>query len=185
VSREPHAGGCLRHRRYQLDCSEFVILLAETGARCGICGISGAEARPAYLVIDHDHDVGDWAVRGMLCSGCNRRIRGSRVPGPSAAAYLTEPWYLRRFAARGISLEPLPEPPAGTIVGGRSGYWHRTERGWEAVHPRLYGAPRSWQGLNHLLGPHNIWIPPRTDSRYSLIRSHGRLIADADEDGTA
>lgn len=171
MSREPHAGSCLRHRRYQLTCGEFVVLLAELGDQCGICRIPGTEARPAYLVIDHDHEVGDWAVRGMLCSGCNRRIRGSRVPSVDAAGYLASPWYLRRFAERGISLEPLPEPPVGTIVGGRSSYWHRADSGWLPVHARLYGAPHSWAGLNHLLGPHNIWIPPRTDARYSLIRA--------------
>ena len=166
-----HEGPCLRHRRYHLSCAEFVVLVAAFGSRCGICKIAASDARPAYLVIDHDHEAGDWAVRGMLCSGCNRRIRDGRIPSPEAAAYLAGPWYLRRFAERGISLEPLQEPRAGTIVGGRGSYWYRTEAGWTAMRDKPYGAPQSWAALNYLLGPHNIWIPPRTNRRYQLVRA--------------
>jgi hypothetical protein len=114
----------------------------------------------------------------MLCSGCNRRVRDNVTPPPEARAYLASPWYVRRLAERGISLEPLPEPAIGTIVGGRGSYWHRTALGWTAVYPRGYAAPQTWHGLNHLLGPYNIWIPPRTDSRYQIVRGHGRMPAE-------
>lgn len=177
MKRADHTGSCLRHRRYHLTCEEFAVLLAAFSDQCGICSISGTEARPPRLVIDHDHEVGNWAVRGMLCSGCNRRIRDNVKPPPEAKAYLASPWYIRRLADRGISLDPLPEPTVGTMVGGRGSYWHRTTRGWEPVYPKGYSAAHSWIGLNHLLGPYNIWIPPKTDPRYQIVRDHGRTLA--------
>lgn len=100
MTRIDHPGSCLRHKRYRLNCAEFLVLLADCGERCAICNITGAEARPPYLVIDHDHHVGDWAIRGMICSGCNRRIRDKGTPPPAEAAhYLANPWYLRRETA--------------------------------------------------------------------------------------
>ena len=157
-ARGDHKGPCLSHRRYHLTCEEFGVLLAAYADRCGICKIPGTETRLGYLLIDHDHDRGDWAVRGMLCSTCNRRIRDGRVPSPEAAAYLADPWYLRRLAERGISPDPMREPPMGTVIAGRRHYWRRTERGWVMASPNLRGGPMSWRALNQLLAPYNIRI---------------------------
>jgi|SRR5579859_2117152 len=93
-----HPFNCRRHYRFGLNCHEFAVLLAECGEYCGICKIASLDARPPYLVIDHDNHVGYWAVRGMLCQGCNYRIRDG-VPTPlNAAEYLADPWYLRLHA---------------------------------------------------------------------------------------
>ena len=100
------------------------------------------------------------------------------MPPPEAMEYLANPWYVRRLAERGISLEPLPEPATGVIVGGRGSYWHRTERGWIPVYPRGYEGARSWDALNHLLAPYNIWIPPRTDPRYQVISDRRCALAE-------
>ncbi len=108
VQRAGHPGSCLRHRRYRLNCAEFVILLAECDGHCNICKIAAPEARPPYLVIDHDHDLGDWAIRGMICSGCNRRIRAGTTPPPEAAPYLADPWHARQattwMCKRGLAI---------------------------------------------------------------------------------
>jgi len=141
-----------------MDCAEFAVLLAAYTDRCGICGVRGPDARPPWLVIDHDHKLGDWAVRGMICSGCNRRIRDGVRPPAEAAAYLANPWFVRRLAERGLSPEPMPEPPVGTVIAGRKHKWERTERGWEPTPPGSRRYTSTWAGLNHGLGPYNIRI---------------------------
>lgn len=57
------------HRNYNLSCEQFEELLAECQFRCQVCGRKNVK-----LHIDHDHAVGWWGVRGLLCQTCNSRL---------------------------------------------------------------------------------------------------------------
>lgn len=50
--------------QYGLTAEEFADLLATQGGHCAMCDATDG------LQVDHDHDSG--AVRGLLCSPCNR-----------------------------------------------------------------------------------------------------------------
>jgi hypothetical protein len=76
---------CSSHVRYGLDCEAYDGLLAIAKHRCQLCGDDYA------LVIDHDHGVGDWAVRGVLCSDCNTSLH--RMTGRKVDRYLANPWH--------------------------------------------------------------------------------------------
>jgi Recombination endonuclease VII len=81
------------HVGYSLNCAEYDDLAAIARGRCMICK---EPASPLY--IDHDHEVGSWAVRGLVCHGCNQRLRrvdsGERPATAAIAQYLAEAWHL-------------------------------------------------------------------------------------------
>jgi hypothetical protein len=70
-------------RAFGITLEEYNALLGAQGGVCAICGNppalalglrsrrQGRAVRPR-LVVDHDHDTG--AVRGLLCTPCNRGI---------------------------------------------------------------------------------------------------------------
>lgn len=56
--------------RYGLSLSAFNTMLEEQNSKCAICDVDFSSAvRPN---VDHDHKTG--AVRGLLCSNCNKGI---------------------------------------------------------------------------------------------------------------
>jgi len=57
--------------RYGITVEQYDEMLATQGGGCAICG-SAADGNGRYLHIDHDHETG--AVRGILCSNCNRAL---------------------------------------------------------------------------------------------------------------
>lgn len=90
------------HRQYNVSCEQYDDLLAAAGFACQLC--CQASDR---LVIDHDHALGWWAVRGLLCHWCNShmgRVDAGRAPrGPEVSAYLTSPPAWRRdFDYQGV-----------------------------------------------------------------------------------
>lgn len=56
-------------RKFSLTPVEYATMLTAQGGVCAICG--NADER-RMLSVDHDHATG--AVRGLLCSNCNRAI---------------------------------------------------------------------------------------------------------------
>ena len=56
--------------RYGMTHKDYLILLADQGGECAICGIGidGYRSRE-HFDVDHDHNTGE--VRGLLCVGCN------------------------------------------------------------------------------------------------------------------
>lgn len=63
---------CLTHRQYRLNCADFEELIARATGRCEICGLPAERNHRGKLAIDHDHLLGRWAVRGLLCLSCNQ-----------------------------------------------------------------------------------------------------------------
>lgn len=144
-----------RHRLYRFTCEEFDRLQERSGGHCEICRKPGGDyGRP--LVIDHDHDVGRWAVRGLICQGCNSYELPYREPTPSVLAYLDHPWYRTLMAGAGVSIEGPPEPGIGGVVNDRIGrsQWNRTWDGWVTHHR----SPTPWRDLVKKFGPYNLVI---------------------------
>ena len=165
----PHHATC-RHEAYRLTCGEFETLLADCQYSCATCGSTGAETTLGMLVIDHDGQVGDWAVRGVLCTPCNVTIRIDREPPEWAQKYLAAPWWKRMLADRDLALLP-PEPTGryinrtegwtyGTAVTDFDGHiWHRNGDVWERGGKK--NEPVSWRQLVRMYGPHALkpWLP--------------------------
>lgn len=167
----PHHGTC-RHEAYRLTCAEFEILLADCQYSCATCGSTGAETTLGMLVIDHDGMVGDWAVRGMLCTPCNVSIRVDRDDPPWAERYLADPWWRRMLARHGLEFPP-PEPPDGQFIDRTRGFthgiavqsfdghiWHRSGDVWTRSSSKK-SETLSWRQLVRLHGPHGLkpWLP--------------------------
>ena len=153
-----------RHRWYGLTCEQFEDMLAACGRQCEACGCPSEEAKGGKLVIDHDGQVGNWAVRGLLCTQCNVTFRFDRPDPEWAKGYLDNPWYLRMLSERGID-PAFPEPTDWTVT--ESGHfihprvedpegrvWHRTEKGWTTQHKTC--TPQSWRELLQRFGGHNL-----------------------------
>lgn len=116
---EPHGVSWCRHKAYALTCEEFDELQAKAQGACARCGGSD---RPLW--IDHDHEVGRWAVRGLICPSCNVLMReydaGRRESDELSAAFAAAAWHLTRDlsarAARKFPRAPCP------VCGGSAAY---------------------------------------------------------------
>ncbi len=78
-----------RLRRYGINEVEYDAMLARQGGRCAICRTDEPKGRYGVFCVDHDHSTG--AVRGLLCSFCNRALAqfGDNAEGlRRALAYL-------------------------------------------------------------------------------------------------
>ncbi|MCG5464189.1 endonuclease VII domain-containing protein [Micromonospora sp. MED01] len=89
-------GTCTTHESYRLSCRDYTELRRDHDGRCALCGDAHG-----WMNIDHDHELGIGAIRGLLCPACNaghmRRIdAGERAIDDRTRRYLIEPWYLRR-----------------------------------------------------------------------------------------
>ena len=84
------------HVGYGLSCAEYDQLLAESRGCCMLC------KRPSVLPrqIDHDHELGSWAVRGIVCGSCNQCLKwvdcGVKTATADIARYLANAWHLRQ-----------------------------------------------------------------------------------------
>lgn len=96
--REPRQHGhhnppACHHRSFLLTCEEFDALHDAADSHCQMCG-----KWTTYLCIDHDHRLGKWAVRGLLCGRCNVGLgyidRGERPTTDDADRYLANAWHL-------------------------------------------------------------------------------------------
>lgn len=153
-----------RHEWYGLTCEIFDQMLAACDYSCQVCGCPSIESSCGKLVIDHDSTVGDWAVRGLLCTRCNVTLRVDRPDPDWALSYLTNPWYKRMLAEKGLTPE-LPEYTDWSLYGGHliepqvtdfaRRLWTRLPGGkWSNG-----GSPReavSWHKLVRQAGPHNL-----------------------------
>lgn len=84
---------CL-HLKYHMSCEHFDELRKRADGGCEICGFAEEELPSGMLYIDHDPQVGPWAVRGLLCNRCNSGFDLPALIGDARDAYLANPWYL-------------------------------------------------------------------------------------------
>lgn len=146
------------HKLYRLNCDDYDRLVAHADGRCQICKALPEETGHGYLVVDHDAQVGQWAVRGLLCSDCNSALPCGTRPS-WALAYLDRPWWRLELEAQGLSPEVLPEPPPGSrVAAGSNIHWVRTEQGWEHTARYRNATPKTWSALNRKYGPHQIRV---------------------------
>lgn len=144
------------HRVYQLDCDEYERLLTHADGRCQICGVAPERTEQGFLVVDHDAGVGQWAVRGLLCTNCNTALP---MGSTSAAAsdYLAAPWWKLELARLGARPDLAPEPPIGSTVAAEYLNFSRDTDGWKGV-ASFGGSTRTWEELNRRYGPHRIKV---------------------------
>lgn len=75
-------------KKYGIEAGEYEVRYKAQGGKCAICQFAtGASKR---LAVDHNHSTG--AVRGLLCSPCNRFVGRLR---DSSDAFLRAYKYLR------------------------------------------------------------------------------------------
>ncbi len=117
--RDPHR--LCRHRGYQLSCEEFDEIAARAGNCCEICRRPAALEYHKVLYIDHDHEFGPWAVRGLLCLRCNVSVDAtwSRLDRAVVGAYMAGAWYIGRLREAGLPADPPLRRPSLFWVDGR------------------------------------------------------------------
>lgn len=79
---------------------DYLRLMEIQGGCCAICRTDEPWSRSSTWAVDHDHDTG--AVRGLLCSRCNRGLghfKDDITRLRAAIAYLEEPPYNQITAA--------------------------------------------------------------------------------------
>jgi hypothetical protein len=104
-----------------MDCAEFEALRARAAGRCELCGIAEEETALRQLVVDHAHEYGRTAVRGLVCSRCNSVLgvaEGRWTPvqrgyDEQIAGYLRRSWFLQvaEWARARDGLLGLPDFP--------------------------------------------------------------------------
>jgi hypothetical protein len=91
----PLAHATCHHTTYLLTCDVYEELVTRSGGRCERCSRPAASGR---LVIDHDHQLGSMAVRGLVCRGCNVILghvdTGRQQADPATTAYLKRAFFL-------------------------------------------------------------------------------------------
>lgn len=155
-------GRMCTHSSYRMTCEEFDSLLTRAKERCEICRTPPEKTGHGILFIDHDYEVGQWAVRGLLCSTCNSQLPYHQMPYQyfrrhrrAVRCYLASPWWQSHLAELGFDGSMLPEPPVGTRVRGPRTWWRRTEAGWWGNHSKQ---THPWSYLHHRYGPHRLVI---------------------------
>jgi hypothetical protein len=164
---------CVNHEHYLLSCADYEELLAESKGGCFICGFPAEQMPQKRLYIDHEGH--EWAVRGLLCIRCNSGLGSYRHPTPTGAEdYLTNSWYRRKLAERGLSATP-DEPPVGAIIHDHRGtrwYYSPFEESSHHWIPLSGGAGqrRSWWQMQCLVSAMNMRVIQIWDGRdYSAL----------------
>ncbi|MFF9118286.1 endonuclease domain-containing protein [Streptomyces massasporeus] len=144
------------HRLYGLSCQDYDRLIAHAKGACQICGTGPNQTGHGFLVVDHDDQVGQWAVRGLLCQDCNSALPMGSTPA-WATDYLAKPWWKLELERLGASTDPAPEPPIGSTVATHGLNFRRDVDGWR--HVAGFGSTaRTWAELNRRYAPHQIQV---------------------------
>jgi hypothetical protein len=93
-----------------MSCDNLNALYERAGHACEICG---EPERPYVLNIDHEPFLGRYAVRGLLCGGCNGWLGTGSKPihnsHPDAKRYLDNPWWARPGGPRPLDKAPFAQ----------------------------------------------------------------------------
>lgn len=130
MPNKPRHRSCA-HKQYAMSCDEYDAMRTAANGDCQMCG------KPTeMLVIDHDHALGAWAVRGLVCTSCNvtlGRIEGGHCGmRPTAHRYLNASWHQANgwTSARGGFREQIECSVCGRMVGAMLNgipYLHRVD----------------------------------------------------------
>lgn len=96
-------------------------MLARAGGKCEICRIPAQEATRGKLFIDHDHNYGVFAIRGLICNRCNllvRKVEQGEKTDIRVTAYIANAWFMWRLVNPPGRPGPLKDP---RVFGG----WER------------------------------------------------------------
>lgn len=147
---------CDRHRYYKLSCGQYEELLARSGQKCEICRHEVNGVRTRKLAIDHSGPR--WAVRGLLCTGCNARLGEANDAFPGARSYLKNAWWKQKCAVLGFPAGLPPEPPIASAIRNQHGIvWVRVSATrWEGLQLRGCRSSSTWERLYNAWGPHNL-----------------------------
>lgn len=132
---------CTTHISWDLNCDEYDELRDFADNRCGYCG-----ADDRLLNIDHDHERGFRAIRGLLCPQCNagqmRRVdEGWRPIDDRMRSYLMRPWHLAR-QGKELDHDPAVHISINELGDRDRDELRRVSHGWIEV-PKLRAlAPR-------------------------------------------
>lgn len=152
-----------QHLCYGLTCEQYEALIAESAGQCQTCPCPSSASTRGKLAIDHDHKVGDWAVRGLLCHRCNNILAKHEADPPDwSQAYLADPWYMRMLRDLNLDAHP-PEHDQWTLFSGypigpqvrdfRGRVWCHEGGTWgTSGNNHAY----SWKALLYYVGPHNL-----------------------------
>lgn len=164
-TRHTSLQGVCTHRFYLMSCDDFDALEQHALGRCQLCDVLPQDTPERRLVIDHVPTLGNWAVRGLLCSRCNSLIGKSprRLNAEQLERYLADPWYQRLLDEAGVTSRP-PEPPDGTVLQDGKGWpWTRSGDRWIPLDRRC--GPLDWRTLVQRRGPHLLRVEsPAPDS---------------------
>lgn len=157
IAHQPPERSRCGHKVYGLSCQDYDRLVADAKGSCQICDVKPEQTKHGFLVVDHDAKVGDWAVRGLLCSRCNTQLDSHVhvLDSKRVARYLSRPWYRARLEELGLPPK-LPEPPVGAAVKTRTDKtWLRTAEGWVRTnqHGRIMWTT-TWATLERKHGPY-------------------------------
>lgn len=147
-----------RHREYRLTCRQYDRLLARAAGECEVCGKPDRENCFGKLFIDHETQLGKWAVRGLLCRRCNGNIHFPSRQSQRVAAYNANAFYRTLAAEAGVINLCPPEPPMWTALRDHTQRpWRREPEGWWPHHPRpTLVQPVTWKSLLFMTGPFNL-----------------------------
>jgi hypothetical protein len=156
LTHDPPQRGPCGHRAYGLACADYDRLLNHAKGLCQTCNADPALTGHGFLVVDHDDEVGRWAVRGLLCQDCNSSLPFGSSPG-WATEYLARPWWRSEAHRLGVSTEAADEPPIASTVVAYGLNFRRDETGWR--HVADFGGPsRTWAELNRRYAPYVIEV---------------------------
>jgi hypothetical protein len=106
------------HSGYSLTCAEYDDLRRLAGGCCKIC-----REPTSALSIDHDHAIGRWAVRGLLCQKCNQHLKlvelGRKSKTAAMSRYLANAWHKRQASSRVKAARVRPQqacPGCGRLI---------------------------------------------------------------------
>lgn len=151
----PDHDRCSVHRHYKLSCGQYELLISRAGHCCEICRRRHPHRK---LFIDHCGPL--WAVRGLLCNGCNSRLEDDKRFSQAAADYLDNAWWMQQCAAIGVPADRRDaQPPVGSSVRNQWGvvYIHTRQDSWFApMQPGRGHASPFWGTLCSAYGPQNL-----------------------------
>jgi hypothetical protein len=133
--------GC-NHRQYNLTCEQLDELLDMAGHACQRC-----RTCTEPLWIDHDHALGMWGVRGLLCPLCNSHLgqvdTGRKPMDELTFRYLLTPYPYRRPFAQ------APWLPLQSVIRrweDANGVPQHLKIGWASVHSCNVAIRRALRG---------------------------------------